>query len=222
MKTIVNFILDKSGSMCICQDATISGFNKYLKILKKQKSKKNKIFFTLTLFDTLFNKLYTSMPINRVKPLNHDTYIPDGMTALYDAVVETVEETASKIDDMKNARSREEKIHSLVIIMTDGQENSSTRHNQDCLRELISGLRKSEDWTFVFLGANQDSWLTASSWGFSAGNIANWQNTSMGATITFNNLAQNTVNLCNSLESNTLYKGVKDNFFAGVKDISQK
>jgi hypothetical protein len=38
LETLVNFILDKSGSMGAVKTATISGFNEYLKTLKNQKT----------------------------------------------------------------------------------------------------------------------------------------------------------------------------------------
>jgi len=44
MKTLINFILDKSGSMSMRTDATISGFNEYLKTVKKEeKSRRIKL-----------------------------------------------------------------------------------------------------------------------------------------------------------------------------------
>ena len=58
MKTLVNFILDKSGSMYNAQEATISGFNEYLGTLKEDKD----ILLSLTLFDTKLNFFPFSVP----------------------------------------------------------------------------------------------------------------------------------------------------------------
>ena len=135
MKTIVNFILDKSGSMETCKDETIIGFNKYVQTLKK-KAKKGTMQFSLTLFDTVITKPYIAVDISKVKPLNVETYNPNGWTALYDAAVDTIEAVSAKVDKMK------EKTAVLTVIMTDGMENSSTKHNQDCLKDLVSKLKK--------------------------------------------------------------------------------
>jgi len=85
MKTIVNFILDKSGSMEDQRDATISGFNEYITTLKKKT--KGKVLFSLTLFHTNFIRKYVATPLNKIKKLTRRSYNPDGMTALYDDVV---------------------------------------------------------------------------------------------------------------------------------------
>ena len=195
MKTIVNFILDKSGSMEDQRDATIGGFNEYVTTLKKKK--KGEILFSLTLFDTEFIHKYVVTPLSKVAKLTRRSYNPDGMTALYDAVVETVEAASAKIDEIKG------KTKSLVVIMTDGMENSSTQHDQNCLIDLIKELEK-ENWTFVFLGANQDSWATAGDWGLSTKNIANWDNSSTrSVNAAFVSLASDTANYTASATTTT-------------------
>src|SRR5258706_4204947 len=158
--TIVNFILDESGSMEDIKEATIAGFNKYLKALQKEKGT---FLMTLTKFDTRgIRTLYTLTNVKDIRPLTQETYQPSSGTNLYDAIVETVEGVANNIHNDQP---------SLVAIMTDGQENSSTKHTEKCLRELIQKLEKRENWTFVFMGANQDSWAVAQSMGFSRGNV---------------------------------------------------
>jgi len=82
-------------------------------------------------------------------------------------------------------------------------ENSSTKHDQNCLIDLIKEMEK-ENWTFVFLGANQDSWGTAGNWGLSANNIANWNNSSAGSVNTaFMSLATDTANYTASAATTT-------------------
>ncbi len=196
MKTIVNFVLDKSGSMEDCRNATISGFNEYVSTLKNKRKKDDNILFSLTLFDTEVIKKHVAVPLSRVRKLTRRSYRPDGMTALYDAVIDTVETASERVDEMKG------KVKSLVVIMTDGEENSSTKHDQNCLADLIKQFRK-ENWTFVFLGANQDSWATTANWGLDARNVANYQSTPRGAAIAFMSLAKDTVSYANSNQLST-------------------
>lgn len=163
MKTVVNFILDKSGSMSSVQDTTISAFNEYLQSLKNDK--KTNYLFSLTLFDSeSIDKLYVAANINDVKPLNKRTYQPNACTPLYDAVVETVEEAYKALESEKTPYA------SVVVIMTDGMENASTKHTQKCLADLRKKLEGTDKWTFVYMGANQDAWAVAQDWGFSQGN----------------------------------------------------
>src|SRR5262245_21891335 len=48
--TFVSFILDETGSMSTCWQATVSGFNEYLRTLRQRK---DKVRFTLTLFNSV-------------------------------------------------------------------------------------------------------------------------------------------------------------------------
>ena len=48
-EVLINFVLDESGSMETCRDATISGFNEYIESLKKIKEK---VLFSLVKFDS--------------------------------------------------------------------------------------------------------------------------------------------------------------------------
>ena len=191
--TKVNFILDESGSMEMVRDATISGFNEYINSLKKKT--KGEILFNLVTFNTESTQVYENEPLKKVK-LTKENYQPDGMTALYDAVVNTIEKVA-KHDDEKTAN--------LVVIMTDGEENSSREHNQACVRDLVSKLEKRGNWTFVFLGANQDSWATTASLGLAAGNTINWDNSNVkGVMVSFRGLAGSTVAYCASAGTGNL------------------
>jgi uncharacterized protein YegL len=180
LETLVSFILDKSGSMGAVRESTISGFNEYLKTLK---NKKVQMSFSLTLFDTAVEKLYVNVPLKKIEELNEKTYTPDGMTALYDAVCQTIVEIEKTI-------TKDQK--SLVVIMTDGEENASQEYTQKELKKKIEELTKTKLWSFVFLGANQDAWASAQKFGISKMNAAAFNSTDAGITATFSGLSANT------------------------------
>lgn len=208
MKTIVNFILDQSGSMGVTRDATIEGFNEYLSALKKDMKKGDQILFSLTLFDHNVMTKYVAVPIEKVQPLTRKTYQPAGMTALYDAVVETVEKAHDAFEELKGRK------RALVTIMTDGGENSSKEHDEGCVADLIKKLTD-EDWTFTFLGANQDSWATTQRWGIASANVANYSNQNNAQVRSaFRNLGESTAFYAMSASASA------DNFFNGKKDLS--
>ncbi len=177
--TIVNFILDKSGSMSSVQDSTISGVNEYISTLKKDK--KSKYEFSLTLFDTEVTKPYVGVSLKDVKDLDKDTYAPEGMTALYDAVCKTIK-------GVKAAKNQKV----ITIIMTDGAENSSKEYTQVQMKALIGEREKEGNWTFVYLGANQDSYAVAQAYGISTGNTSNYNATNSGTRAAFCMMAQAT------------------------------
>lgn len=191
--------------MDIIRDKTISGVNEYIHQLKK--GVKGDCNFTLTLFDDIsIDVPYKDVSIKQVKPLNKDTYIPTGGTPLYDAAVNALEELSKRIDEYKS------KPKVIVAIMTDGEENSSKQHNEDCLKDLIRELTSEGNYTFIFLGANQDSFSNAHKWGIDRGNTVNFSQASVGNS--FNLMAASSVNLANAKSLRT------SNFFAGVSEVA--
>ncbi len=77
----------------------------------------------------------------------------------------------------------------LVVIMTDGGENASHRWSQRELFERIGSLRE-RGWTFVFLGANQDSYLAGAQLDIGAGNVSNFAPTAAGVQATYDGLSR--------------------------------
>ena len=75
--------------------------------------------------------------------------------------------------------------------MTDGQENSSMEYSLEHFKTLKAEKEKAK-WSFVFLGANQDAWLTAQQFGFAPQNVATFNSTLRGMDHTFTVLAANT------------------------------
>lgn len=197
-ETLVNFILDKSGSMASVKGATISGFNEYLGTLKNDG---NKYSFSLTLFDTVIDKVCVNKPIKDVKDIDADTYMPDGGTALYDAVCITIDAVLAKVKPTQKV---------LTVIMTDGEENSSKEYGQEQLKAKIKELESKGNWSFVFLGANQDAWANAQKMGMSQMNTANFVGSAAGIQHTMRAMSANTANFSASLASNTA------NFFSAA------
>lgn len=177
--THVHFILDDSASMSVVREATISGFNEYIKTLKNDG---NKYRFTLTKFHHQPTTGVTQ-DIQKVPELTPDNYQANGdSTALYDAVCYTLNAAKDQ-----NKRSKH-----LVIVMTDGEENSSREHNEQHMKQLKEELEKRGNWTFVFLGANQDSYAKAQRYGYSGQNVSNFNQTFAGTYSVFSNLARST------------------------------
>src|SRR2546429_23850 len=95
-KMLINFILDKSGSMMSVKGDTIGGFNSYIEALRKESD--IDYAFSLTTFDTEFNKVHVCVPLASVQPLDDKTYNPSGCTALHDAIGVTVRAADGKTD----------------------------------------------------------------------------------------------------------------------------
>lgn len=166
MKTTnLYIILDKSGSMSSVAGATISGLNEYVGTLKRDKNRYN---LSLTLFDTEVEQRYENTALPNVPEFTGADYRPGGNTALYDAVCHT----------LRGLEGQEGK--NLVVIMTDGQENSSKEYKREDMQKLIKTLEGKGNWTFVYMGANQDSYTEAANFGIHVGNVVNYSASAAG------------------------------------------
>lgn len=187
----VAFVWDMSGSMASVDGATREGTRGYLMDLVKEEKKLVKkngegvyTRFSLMAFDTVFEQWIDNKPISEI---NIDAvineYQPRGGTALYDAIANTITNLASQL---KGARKNEK---CLVIVMTDGHENSSQEYSlrqngKKRLFDLIKSYEKKGNWTFVYLGANVDAFAEATAIGIPMGNTAYYSTdaASVGAT----------------------------------------
>lgn len=177
-KMHISFILDETGSMETYKSQTISGFNEYVQTLYNDKDSK-KILFTLTKFNSdKIEVVHRAVGIKDVELLNDRNYQPRMNTPLYDAVGRTINSISAKKGDSV-----------LVVIQTDGAENSSKEFNRDSVFSLVSA-KKSEGWTFVFLGADQDAWAAGNLMGVPQGNVLSYAGSL--TTQAFNLVAQRT------------------------------
>jgi hypothetical protein len=174
----VNFVLDETGSMQVCREATISGFNEYVKTLEK---KAKNVVLTLTQFNSAkVDTIFRAKKIKDVPELTDKTYQPSECTPLYDAIAKTIKDTE------KEAKGKDV----LCVIMTDGEENASKEYNRDKIFNLIKEKEK-DKWVFVYLGANQDSWAVCQAIGLHKGNVINYA--TKNTTKAMRYAAQNTV-----------------------------
>lgn len=166
--TEIVFVLDRSGSMEAMIEAAISGFNR---LLHEQQQVPGRARFTLVLFDDQYELPVDSQPIADVVGLNTDTYVPRGSTALLDAIGRTIDELGEKLAATPET-GRPDQV--IVAILTDGQENASTRYTWQDVSKRIRHQTEKYQWQFLFLGANQDAIATAGRMSIHAHNTANF------------------------------------------------
>tara|TARA_B100001123_G_C15021781_1_gene911786 strand:- start:21 stop:698 length:678 start_codon:yes stop_codon:yes gene_type:complete len=154
--TVVGFILDKSDSMNLVIDETISGFNEYLGTLRGDKTP---TLLNLWAFNSLgIDSVYNFEDVTSIPDMTPKTYQPTGLTPLYDAIAKGIKETSDFVKSMGG------EWNVIFTIMTDGLENCSESYNREKIFKLITRKEK-EGWVFVYLGANQDAWTVAESIG---------------------------------------------------------
>ena len=175
--TLIAVILDESGSMESARGPTIAGFNEYV---AGQKSVENAgdAFMTLVKFDAPHIKtVFVDRPIVEVPDLSTGTYMPNGGTNLLDAIGFTIE----NVNNSLASRKKDQRPGVIIIITTDGFENSSTKYNNEQIKAMVKAAEKA-DWSFVFMGANIDSFAAGSTFGMSSSNSVNYSTSKMSGT----------------------------------------
>jgi uncharacterized protein YegL len=153
-RTIYHLIVDRSGSMSDCIDATINGFNEQINRIRSMETEfpEQDIRVGLSMFNYSTQQLAVAENLKNATYLNRKNYVPDGGTALFDAIGQTalqLEETFGRQAELPTTF--------VVVILTDGYENSSKLFNLPQIRALIQRLETTEKWTFSFLGATLDA-----------------------------------------------------------------
>ena len=176
------FILDKSGSMSGLEADTIGGYNS---MLSKQQAEEGECRITTLLFNNSFHLLHDRIDLKAVGPITENEYRVGGSTALLDAIGLTVD----KIDNaQKNTAEdyRAEKV--LVVIITDGEENSSREYSSDKVKMMIERQKNRFGWEFIFLGANIDSVETAGRFGIGRNRAVDYVPDKQGVNLNYSTL----------------------------------
>jgi hypothetical protein len=192
-------VLDASGSMAPIRRSVVDAYNTIVDSIKAAGLKENqKNLVTLAIFgraetrngyETEFPRVLE--PAETISKLTYDDYIPTGGTPLFDAV-------ADAIDKFSEAKTPETEDTSFVVqVITDGEENSSTRwwtgiapagssvyghpyERRQNLRVKMDRLQSNGRWTFAFLVPKGKGRAFAETFGIPAGNVSEWEATTEG------------------------------------------
>lgn len=171
--TVIEFLLDESGSMTNHLNATIGGYNDFL---EEQVRAGGQCLLTLTKFEGgNYRTPYEDIDVRMVPHLTPKTFRPGGGTPLRDAILHRLRAIPVRLArwDIRP--------QVIFVVMTDGDDTGSLASVADVSREL-AGAREA-GWTPVYLGANQNAALVAGSLGFPAGNIRSFETARMRETL---------------------------------------
>lgn len=192
-KALVQFIQDRSGSMGDVWKETLNGYRQFVKELKEKGAKDGIEYrFTLTTFDTIIDTPVRAQPIAEVSEESLMPHPPRGATALYDAVGATIQAT-------DESRDGAEKV--VVVIVTDGHENSSREWTKERLHAAVDTKLAGGNWTFTYLGTQPETWDDALAIGIGVGSSASYVGTR--ATVAYAATASAVHSLCKSDERGT-------------------
>jgi len=175
-KAHVIFVLDESSSMDSCRDTTISGYNEFL---KTQQGTKVKTSFSLYKFNGYnVNRVFSDLKEKYVRPIDYETYKPNGMTNLNDAIGEVMFEVNALLSNEKKSK----RPSVTIVILTDGQENTSTAFDSSGIKGMVE-LAEGKDWGFMFLGADMNTFAVGQAYGFRHDNTMQYDTTNMAQTM---------------------------------------
>lgn len=153
--TLYHFIVDQSGSMAGLENQTMEGFNTQLRTIQQLKMEfpDQEYLCSLTFFNQHIQDRIKFEQVENIQPLSQENYIPNGTTALLDAIGKSIYSIKNKF----GKDIAEDKMSIVLVIITDGHENSSRMYSYHDVAHLIKELDGSGKWTFSFLGADFDA-----------------------------------------------------------------
>jgi uncharacterized protein YegL len=151
--THIVLVLDESGSMLNLTNDTIGGVNGMLEEQAAQPGELTTAMYT-------FN--HKVKEVKDFTKLSNENYRPAGSTALLDAVCTAIKNEgrrlATKCEDERPDRV-------VIVIVTDGEENSSTEFKLSDVKDQIELQKTTYQWEFVFLGANINAFQEGNKYG---------------------------------------------------------
>lgn len=175
-------LLDRTGSMSSIWDEALTSVNAYAVDLGKETPEDAglKTSITLAVFDhqggLQFDVLRNHVTPGQWRDVTSGEASPRGMTPLYDAIGRTV--ALVEKDNPNKA---------VIVIMTDGEENSSTEFSQGAAKAALDRAR-ARGWEVVFLGAEFAKFTDAGAMGVDASQTM--AVSKYGMTSTMQNLAK--------------------------------
>lgn len=202
--TLINVVLDRSGSMVSIRDDMIGGFNEFIKNQRDSLESNEDILVNLFRFDNEFETVFRDRNIRRERvELNDRNFVPRGGTALLDAMGRAINDVSNEVNHMPRYL-RPSKV--IFVIITDGFENCSKEYTKNQLFNLIKDKETHDDWQFVFLGANQDAISTGAGFGLTVDKSYTYQADRVGVTKMFNALSNSTVDYRKGVVNSVAFK----------------
>ena len=207
----VSFLIDRSGSMSGLRSDVVDGFNAFV---AEQREKPDECALTLVQFDSNdpYEVIHDAVPLKEVHDLTAKQYCPRGATPLLDALGTLIEKADARLAAIRHEEDQ------IVAVFTDGLENASRRWTRAQLFDAITD-RKNDGWTFVFMGANQDSYEEAGRLGMDDASVQDFRADKQGVQTAFGSFNRAVREYRHSAHEERMHR--KNAFFAGRKEAEE-
>ena len=151
--TYYHLVLDRSGSMSSCWSEVREVIDKQLLDLKRvqEENASSELIFSFCAFDNALRFSQALMPVIQAR-MDWELIYPNGSTSLNDAIGESI----SYIKEKVGPALSEADADVVMLILTDGYENSSRTYSAKAVKELMEACEETGKWNFLFLGAGLD------------------------------------------------------------------
>lgn len=157
--THIHVLFDRSGSMS-GHESDIDGW--YKTFMAEQKAQPGTCTVSTAQFDT--GSYETVIEWSRIQDIPAEyNLVPRGGTPLRDSVAKSIIDLGKHLEAMPE-NERPSKV--IVIVHTDGQENSSREFTQEQIKAMVKEQEDKYSWEFVFLGAGIDAYAQGAQIGF--------------------------------------------------------
>ncbi|MHA1949495.1 MAG: vWA domain-containing protein [Candidatus Thorarchaeota archaeon] len=208
--TYIAIVIDKSSSMGGVKEQAVAGYNDTVEDLWEL-SKDNDIKVSLVTFDTHVYEHLWNVPASDLKLANYDSFRPQKCTALWDGMGYTLDRL------MEIELTDDDAV--LMIVISDGCENSSNNIEPAKLRSKIEETQESGKWTFTYMGCNMHTLKRVSEQsGIPISNMAAWDASDNAGT--GRAMAQNKGKLGNYMEARSKSVNSTSNFHSETTGVA--
>lgn len=218
-ETYYLLIVDASSSMSPLTKSTISGVNEQIDSIKQLEKEfpDQKYNMSFMHFNNTVTIEYTERQSSALEHISESNYKCSGMTALLDAIGVGVRNLNDKIGDKITSGEAA----AVVVIITDGEENSSREFDGSKVKSMIEELQATNRWTFTFVGANIDSISTASRYGIDVKNVMQFSADELSNQKVYKSMSKSFKARAVAMDSGISYKS--DTFLSDEdKDVTSK
>jgi uncharacterized protein YegL len=182
--TKIVFVIDRSGSMERIKNDMNGGFKTFIDAQKS--ANLGKCDVSVYQFDHELEPVFEHKNI-----MDSPSYalVPRGGTALYDAVGKTILKVGAQLGAM-DENERPDRV--MMVITTDGEENSSVEFNVKKIKEMVTHQTDVYHWQFTYLGSNQDAWEVGKTLGVASASTLTYANNARGVNSSWTSLSEAT------------------------------
>lgn len=178
MKQYIGISRDHSGSMGSRRQYALKDYNDTINVIRSE-AEKYSIDTVVSVVENgigrpaRVNRAIVNSSIYALKPL--DVYIADGnSTPLFDSIGDLIEQFESLPD------KDDPMVSFLIMVITDGEENSSKRWSAQMIGKEIERLQATDRWSFTFRVPVGYKAKLVKSFGVPADNVIEWELNNQG------------------------------------------